>query len=75
MATVFLVLYFVVTIGNVLIKLANRFSPVRNQDDNEQSALTSIEPKKALVIKRAVEQLTEGKGKVIKIAKVKVEPN
>lgn len=69
MITVMLVLWLVVIVGNLLIRLTNRFSPVPEQPVIAKSAYGSISSGTVAAIVAAVETVTGGRGKVSKIEK------
>ena len=71
MITVFLVLAFVVIVGKLLIKMVNRYVPVTVQAVPQRSNSNSISPAKIAAIKSAIEEITGGKGEVLKIEKAK----
>lgn len=71
MGTVFFILILVVLLGNLIIRITNRFAPdpltsTANSEENK-SAIDS--PKLAAIIS-AVEISTHGKGKVISVQKI-----
>jgi oxaloacetate decarboxylase gamma subunit len=70
MGTVFLILWLVVIIGNMIIRVTNRWAPVseNNKKVGNQNGPDSGGTIAAIVA--AVETLTNGKGKVTKITKV-----
>lgn len=67
MITVFLVLFLVVVTGNLLIRLVNRFV----SEELAQPSPASIEPNKLAAITAAIETITQGKGKITKVEKLK----
>lgn len=69
MITVFLVLAFVVIVGNLLIKFVNKFVPAAVMPSQQPKSTQNISPAKIAAIKSAIDKLTEGKGEVIKIEK------
>lgn len=69
MVTVFFILWLVVTIGNVLIKITNRFEPVVLDSQKAPPPIVRSNGAVAAII-AAVDTLTNGKGKVTKITKV-----
>lgn len=71
MVTVFLILSLVVILGNLIIRFVNRFIPeVQKAAVNlSASSLSEIDPKKLAVIASAVNLVTKGSGRVIKIEK------
>ena len=73
MTTVFVALFVVVIVGNVLIRVINRFFPeeVKKQVKKTfQNVSQAIDPKKMAAITSAVDIATGGRGKVVKIEKV-----
>ncbi|MEL6559959.1 MAG: oxaloacetate decarboxylase [Bacteroidota bacterium] len=66
MITVFLVLLLVVVIGNLLIRITNRFSV-----EPSETITQEIDHRKIAAITAAVEIVTEGKVRIDKIEKVK----
>lgn len=69
MITVFIVLAFVVIVGNLLIKFVNRFVPAEVKPGQRHGGAQGISQAKVAAINSAIDQLTEGKGEVIKIEK------
>ncbi len=67
MTTVFVVLSLVVLIGNLLISVINKYFGTESLG---HVAETNIDPKKIAVITAAVQQVTEGKGRIEKIEKL-----
>lgn len=63
MITVFVVLSLVVVVGNVLIKIVNRFAPLQEVALREPEISNS----KIAAIISAVEIITGGKGRITKI--------
>lgn len=70
MITVFIVLLFVVIVGNLLITFANKFAPDATKPTAIRQERSNISPAKLAAIKSAIDQLTGGKGEVINIEKV-----
>lgn len=70
MVTVFLILWLVVLIGNVLIRITNKFWP--ETKTNIQNKTVSVQGNKNTVaaIVAAVDTITNGRGKVTNISKV-----
>ncbi|MBN2261990.1 MAG: OadG family protein [Prolixibacteraceae bacterium] len=71
MVTVFLILFLVVLIGNTIIRFINRFMP--EAEKPAPAAITpssAIDPRKMSAIVAAIQQVTNGKGKVVNIEKV-----
>ena len=69
MITVFIVLALVVVVGNLLISFINRFVPAEVKAAPVQRSNDSISPAKIKAINEAIDQLTGGKGEVLKIEK------
>ena len=72
LSTVFVVLLLIIWFGNLLIKAVNKFAPeeektVKAVADN---APLAIEPGVQQAIDLAVQQLTNGKGKAVKIQRL-----
>ncbi|MBQ3690820.1 MAG: OadG family protein [Bacteroidales bacterium] len=72
LSTVFVVLLLIIAFGNLLIKAVNRFAPeeekpVKAVADNTPLA---IEPGVQQAIDLAVQQLTGGKGRAVKIQRL-----
>ncbi len=65
MITVFVVLFLVVSVGNLLIYFVNRYLPVDQGPPD-----SSIPGKKVAVLTAAVEAVTQGKGVITKIEKL-----
>jgi len=71
MSTVFVILIMVVLLGNVIIKITNKFAPIPlTLTANQESSKTGIEPKKMAAIISAVEISTQGKGKISSIERI-----
>ncbi|WP_163321621.1 OadG family protein [Draconibacterium mangrovi] len=71
MSTVFFILIMVVVLGNIIIRITNRFAVV--VVDQTGSAVTSqneINPSKLAAIVSAVEITTKGKGRVTSVEKM-----
>lgn len=71
MGTVFFILILVVLLGNLIIRITNRFAPVpltstAISDENK----SAIESSKLAAIISAVEISTQGRGKVISVQKL-----
>lgn len=64
MVMVLLILFLVVAIGNVVIRLTNRYITV-----DEGETIKSINPKKMAVIVAVVDMITQGKGRVASVQK------
>ena len=69
MITVFLVLSLVIFTGNVLITLVNRFIPANDEVSTNQSSGTITSPTVVQAIEKAIDQVTDGRSRVIKIEK------
>jgi len=70
MGTVFFILIMVVLLGNLIIRLTNRYAPeVQVQAVSEQKS-SGMEVAKVAAIVSAVEIVTGGKGKVSSIEKM-----
>lgn len=71
MSTVFFILIMVVVLGNLIIRLTNKFAltPVA-VTENSNTTKQEIEPAKLAAIVSAVQITTLGKGKVTSIEKV-----
>lgn len=69
MVTVFFILWLVVTIGNLLIRITNRFEPVTLESKKAPPPISSNNGSIAAII-AAVDTITNGNGKVTKITKV-----
>ncbi|MFA9390948.1 MAG: OadG family protein [Prolixibacteraceae bacterium] len=72
MITVFLILFLVVFLGNVIIQFVNRFLPEAQSViiPKSQVSASEIGAGKMAAIVAAVQAVTDGKGKVVKIEKV-----
>lgn len=68
MITVFLVLLFVIIVGNLLISFVNKFIPPSTEIKRTS---TEISPSKVAAITTAIEVFTKGKGKITSISKIK----
>lgn len=69
MVTVFIILALVVFIGNLVIRLTNRFIPAPVQPDIPATPGRKMHSKKLAAIVAAVDVVTGGKGKVGRIEK------
>lgn len=69
MITVFIVLLFVVILGNLLKSFVNKFVPENTPSTPIKPKRNNISPAKVAAIKSAINQLTGGKGEVINIEK------
>ena len=64
MMMVFIILFLVVGIGNMVIMLTNRYAPASRKPGKGDSAVRSSHPKKLAVIAAVVDVITHGKGRV-----------
>lgn len=73
MVTVFIILWLVVVIGNLVIRLTNRFIPVaapaEGKSENRGASGKKTASKKLAVIVAAVDAVTQGQGNVDSIEK------
>jgi oxaloacetate decarboxylase gamma subunit len=70
MITVFTILALIVILGNVLIKLVNRFIPeAKVSAVVKRVTMGAIDPRKMAAIVSAVDIVTEGRAKVTSITK------
>lgn len=70
MSTVFVILFLVVTGGNLLIKLINRVQVAAPDVPFSKIQSESFDPTKVAIIAATVDAITRGKGKVDKIEKL-----
>ena len=71
MSTVFFILILVVLLGNIIIRITNKFAPVPLTPTLKSNGNSSgMESSKLAVIISAVEIATKGKGKVTSIQKI-----
>jgi len=72
MLTVFSILFFVVFIGNILIKIVNRYMPdqVKPVSKTSLQPATVIDSQKMAAIISTVSIVTNGKGKVVNVEKI-----
>ncbi len=71
MLTVFAMLFLVVFIGNMIILFVNKYVPEEETVvSSKRSADDAIDPGKMSAIISAVNTVTGGKGKVVKVEKV-----
>lgn len=70
MITVFIVLSFVVLVGNLLIYLVNRMTPNMMTSDTDAVSRDPHQNSKIAAITGAVEAFTKGKGKITSIKKI-----
>lgn len=71
--TVFLILFLIVLVGNVLVRLLNKYLPETKSEKLIQSQFQTSNPineKSQAAIALAIEWATKGKGKVTKITKI-----
>lgn len=68
--TVFAVLCLIVVVGNLLISIVNKYFPEEEKPANVAKTVAKVDAKVAQAIQAAVNQLTNGKGKVEKIEKI-----
>ncbi|WP_372650940.1 OadG family protein [Draconibacterium sp.] len=72
MSTVFFILIMVVVLGNVIIRITNRFAvAVVGQPGGAANSQQEINPSKLAAIVSAVEITTKGKGSVTSVEKIK----
>ena len=70
MLTVFLILFIVVFLGNVIIRFVNKFlPPAQPKLAVSKTTNTGIDSGKMAAIVAAVQAVTNGKGKVVKVEK------
>ncbi len=69
MIMVFIILSLVVVIGNLVIRLTNRYVPVIQKTDHGGVNAKSTHPKKLAVIAAVVDLITQGEGRVDSILK------
>lgn len=69
MIMVFIILFLVVVIGNMVIQLTNRYVPVTEKPANGARAIKSTNSKKLAVIAAVVDLITQGEGRVDSIQK------
>lgn len=69
MIMVFIILSLVVVIGNMVIKLTNRYVPVVEKSVDGGRTIKSTDSKKLAVIASVVEFITQGEGRVDSIQK------
>lgn len=71
MVTVFFILFLVVMIGNIIIRFVNKFLPGETFSKKTKSKVNStVEHKKMAAIVSAVQIVTQGKGKVVRVEKL-----
>lgn len=69
MVMVFIILFLVVIIGNVVIRLTNRYVPVMQKPSDGGAAAISTNSKKLAAIVSVVDLITQGKGRVDSVQK------
>ncbi|HZH72063.1 MAG TPA: OadG family protein [Mariniphaga sp.] len=69
MITVFMILWLVVIIGNLLIRFTNKYVPAPVVESKVTGATTAIPAGTLAAIVAAIEAVTGGKGKVTNIEK------
>lgn len=74
LATVFVVLLLVIGFGNLLIKVVNKIAPEEEKKAApavaKAASAAAIDPQVQQAIAKAVEQITAGKGQVVKIERI-----
>lgn len=71
MSTVFLILILVVLLGNLIIRITNKYAGVPGvEKGNSKQSTAGIDPAKMAAIISAVEISTRGKGAVTQIEKL-----
>ena len=71
MITVFVVLLFVVIVGNILISLVNKYAPESSDKKSIKKVSNEINPLTIAAITAGVEVFTKGKGNITSISKIK----
>lgn len=71
MITVFVILFLVVIIGNLIIRFVNKYLPgeVSGKIEQVKRLATEPDPKKVAAIASAVSMLTRGRGRITNIEK------
>lgn len=69
MITVLLILWLVVVIGNLLIRVTNKYWPASQKEGKTGTGIRSISPGTLASIVATVEAVTGGKGKITEIEK------
>ncbi len=69
MTTVFLILLIVINLGKLLITLVNRYAPEEVINKKAATVPDKVNAKTIAIIQAAVDTITAGKGKVIKVEK------
>ncbi|MEA3494598.1 MAG: OadG family protein [Bacteroidota bacterium] len=68
MFTVFVILFFVVIVGNLIIRVVNKYFP---EDTSKKiQSISAINPKKISAIVSAINVFTKGSARVTKIEKM-----
>ncbi|WP_321375660.1 OadG family protein [uncultured Draconibacterium sp.] len=71
MSTVFFILIMVVVLGNLIIRITNRFAVVQvSTSVKEGGTQSEIEPSKLAAIVSAVQITTKGKGRITSVEKM-----
>lgn len=72
MLTVFVILLIIIYLGKGLIALVNKFAPEDVEEKKQPATATvPVDAKTIAIIQSAVNALTGGKGKVMKVEKIK----
>lgn len=71
MLTVFLILFIVVFLGNIIIQVVNRFMPAQQKLVPAKAKSSAIDPGKMAAIVAAVQAVTNGKGRVENVERIK----
>lgn len=73
MLTVFIILFMVVLLGNLIIRFVNRFVPETTQQlSNTATSSGMVDAKKMAAIVAAVNMVSKGKGRVVKVEKQEI---
>ncbi|MGF7139638.1 OadG family protein [Roseimarinus sediminis] len=73
MLTVFIILFMVVLLGNLIIRFVNRFVPETAQQLSiTKSSAGMVDAKKMAAIVAAVNMVSKGKGRVVKVEKQEI---
>lgn len=75
LATVFVVLLLVIGFGNLLINVVNKIAPEEEKKAApataaKAAAVAAVDPQVQQAIAKAVDQITAGKGQVVKIERI-----
>ncbi|HOI27225.1 MAG TPA: OadG family transporter subunit [Paludibacteraceae bacterium] len=70
MTAVFVALILIILLGNLLIRLVNKYAPEEEKPVAKQSNIATINPNVAQAIKAAVNTIIGGKGAVTNIEKL-----